>query len=254
MSNSDAARRGGQINSKYLGSTPFSELLPSSIAGDASIRAMAEALDSVLKPSAAGLNQLLIFARLHQADTASLLPPLRRAAELNAIPLPPLSGELLDALAWQYHVDAYDAALDEDIKREMLLRSLLLHRRKGTPWAVRTALSIVLSRPVSVREWFDYGGKPYFFRIGFDVSDTGMDDAMLSRISVTLFEQKNVRSWLECIETINTRGLPYRVGLACATTTTGGADLWMPTHEAPDLNKRTGMVVDSHSISVIQPF
>jgi hypothetical protein len=130
---------------RRLGSTPFAELLPGSIAGDATIQAAAASLDQALAPSIRGIPLALLFARLALAGEGELLGPLARLAALSGDlpPLPPLPEDALDSLAWQLHVDGYEAAESYEAKRRMVDRSLLLHRRKGTPWAVAEALRSV---------------------------------------------------------------------------------------------------------------
>lgn len=48
---------------------------------------------------------------------------------------------LLPWLAWAMHVDNWDDAATEDQKRDSIRMSVHLHRKKGTPWAVKRALA-----------------------------------------------------------------------------------------------------------------
>ena len=68
------------MSSRRIGSTPFLELLPDSIAGDPAIRAAADALDGLLVPSVKAITSLLLYARLYGKEPV-LLPPLCRLAE-----------------------------------------------------------------------------------------------------------------------------------------------------------------------------
>lgn len=202
--------------SKRLSDTSFLELLPDSINGDARIRAAAASLDAVQPVTVRGIPGLLLWARLYQADAAALFPPLARLAPQG---LPPLSEAELDLLAWQLHVEGYEGATDYATKHRMVLESIPVHRKKGTPWAVETALGTFLSRAVDVTEWFQYSGKPYFFRIHFDVSDQGFSEAQARDIFPLIWSTKNVRSWLDYIETKTVRELPVHAGLAGVTRT-----------------------------------
>jgi phage tail P2-like protein len=47
---------------------------------------------------------------------------------------------LLPWLAWALSVDEWDSAWPESVKRQVVARSAEMHRKKGTPWAVRAAL------------------------------------------------------------------------------------------------------------------
>ena len=131
---------------RRLGSTPFRELLPDSLSGDSSIRAAAAALDTVLDATTRAIPGVLLYARLAR-DTGSavsvpMLSPLSRLAALSG-GLTSLPEAVLDHLAWQLHVEGYETAVDVAAKRQLIAGSLLLHRRRGTPWAVRMAVASV---------------------------------------------------------------------------------------------------------------
>lgn len=66
------------MSSRRIGSTPFLELVPDSIAGDPVIRAAADALDGLLVPSVRAIPSLLPYARLYGKEAgpaAALAPP-----------------------------------------------------------------------------------------------------------------------------------------------------------------------------------
>ena len=130
------------MSSRRIGSTPFLELLPDSIAGDPAIRAAADALDGLLVPSVKAIPSLLLYARLYGKEP-DLLPPLRRLAE-QAGGLRALEEPLLDLLAWQLHVDNYDIARTYAERLEMVKTAIAVHRKKGTPWSVETAVTAAL--------------------------------------------------------------------------------------------------------------
>lgn len=46
-------------------------------------------------------------------------------------------------LAWALHVENWDAATTEAQQREAIKLSVLLHRKKGTPWAIKRALAAI---------------------------------------------------------------------------------------------------------------
>ena len=112
-----------------------------------------------------------------------------------------LPSDLVDALAVQLHCDFYDYKLSLRQRREIVKQSIAWHRIKGTPAAVEM-LCRVLFKNSSTKEWYEYGGDPYFFRMVMDISD-GTEDA--SREVIQLLKKaieagKNVRSWLELLE------------------------------------------------------
>lgn len=152
----------------------LSAILPPSLTSDEKILAAAESLDAELKKLSGKIKQVLHLPRLDE-----------------------LKSDVLDHLAWQYHVDNYSADFSEEIKRKMIRESIYLHRIKGTKAAVLLALKAFSSNP-EVYEYFEYGGKEFFFKVLLhDLKDVGDDGEALLR---TIFDSKNVRSWLEEIE------------------------------------------------------
>lgn len=149
----------------------FSEIIPATLAADEKIMAAARYLDEELARLSDAVKNVLHLPRLDE-----------------------LSSEVLDHLAWEYHVDNYSADYEEEIKRKMIRESIYLHRIKGTPAAVILALKAFSNTP-ELSEWFEYEGAPYFFKVILrDLRDVGDDGEALLR---TIFDSKNVRSWLE---------------------------------------------------------
>ena len=242
---------------RRLGETPLRELLPGSIAEDPTIRAAAEALDTVLDAATRAVPSLLLYARLAHdtgfVEPVAMLPPLTRLTRL-AGGLSPLSAGLLDQLAWQLHVESYEAAVDEDAKRRLIAGSLLLHRRRGTPWAVRTALETALHTEATIKEWFNYGGKPYYFRVRLDVSDLGMDEHGMTSAVRLILDYKNVRSWLDCLETFTRRPLPVAVATAGIMRTLNRVRLWFPPRPVPPARVHVAVAGIMRSSSRLCPF
>ena len=80
-----------------------------------------------------------------------------------------------------------------EVKRKLIRESLHQHRVKGTKYAVEKLLRD-LCRGATVQEWYEYGGKPFFFKVNLhgllDYGDNG--ETFLRMINAT----KNERSWL----------------------------------------------------------
>ena len=149
----------------------LSEILPQSLTADGKILATAKYFDEELAKLSGAIKQVLHLPRLDE-----------------------LPSDVLDHLAWQYHVDNYSSDFSEEIKREMIRESIYLHRIKGTKAAVILALKAFSENP-EVSEWYEYGGKEYFFKVILqDLKDVGDDGETLLR---TIYDSKNVRSWLE---------------------------------------------------------
>ena len=110
------------------------------------------------------------------------------------------SESVIDHLAYQLHVDDYDSGLPIETKREMVKNSIDIHRHKGTPYAVEKAVQTIYSDS-KIEEWFEYGGKPYYFKVTLITAPlTGKSD--IDRLIRAINAAKNVRSWLEGIEFI----------------------------------------------------
>ena len=73
--------------------------------------------------------------------------------------------EIVDALAYHYHVDFYDASMPLDIRRNLVKNHNEWHRIKGTPAAVEKIIQIVFGDGYLV-EWFEREGmEPYTFEV-----------------------------------------------------------------------------------------
>lgn len=111
-----------------------------------------------------------------------------------------LPEELIDHLAEQMHVDEYDDNSDLSVKRQQVKESFLLHKFKGTKYAVQKAVSTVY-QVAKVEEWPVYSGEPYHFRISGIISPIE-DGAVVNKLVRIVNAYKNTRSWLDYIEFI----------------------------------------------------
>jgi len=154
-----------------LATTKIIDLLPISLQGDASVMAAATALDAELTAVTAAIEECLLLPRLDE-----------------------LAEDVIDLLAWQWHVEGYDDVLPIAKKRALVLQSIAWHRRKGTPGLVQDLVSAIYSSGV-VTEWFEYGGEPYHFR----VQTTGVisSESIYTQLQAAISAAKNVRSWLD---------------------------------------------------------
>jgi len=92
------------------------------------------------------------------STTETLLPPNATAAEhrleqatarLGELPAPlrelwdpdTCPAHLLPWLAWALQVDVWDNGWSDDAKRAVIRGAITVHRRKGTPWAIKRALA-----------------------------------------------------------------------------------------------------------------
>lgn len=205
---------------RRLGSTPFRELLPDSLSGDPSIRAAAAALDTVLDATTRAIPGVLLYARLAHdtgfVEPVAMLPPLARLSELSG-GLASLPEPVLDLLAWQLHVESYEAAVDVAAKRRLIAGSLLLHRRRGTPWAVSEALRVLGYADAKIiegagvcahngevahngAETYASGNRWALFDVEIDLGeDQGISISSVQHLRSVVEDWKNVRSHLRSL-------------------------------------------------------
>lgn len=124
-----------------------------------------------------------------------------------------LGEDLIDCLAVQLHVDEYDDTATLSVKRQQVKESLLLHRLKGTKYAVQKAVSTVY-QSAKVEEWPAYSGDPYHFRIS-GITAPIEDGAVVNRLVQIVNAYKNTRSWLDYIEFIESTTTTTTKSVAC---------------------------------------
>lgn len=109
-----------------------------------------------------------------------------------------LEEKWLDVLAYDFHVDWYDYDYPVDIKRKILKNSVQVHQKLGTKKAVQSVLQDIY-KTANVREWFEYGGKPYTFRLDVQVQENGISEDQILQIIKNMMFYKNLRSHCEAM-------------------------------------------------------
>lgn len=103
------------------------------------------------------------------------------------------SDDVLDHLAWQFHVDFYDAKFERHKKIALIRTAFEAHKYKGTPHALDLVFSN-LKLKSNIEEWYQYSGEAYHFRVELYMQK-GTDDLELARKLIASY--KNVRSWFD---------------------------------------------------------
>ena len=102
----------------------------------------------------------------------------RRPEEIRRLLIYPnidnLDEELLDILAYDFKVDWWDGDYSLEEKRRTLKDSWRVHRMLGTKAAVETAISAIYPKS-AVKEWFEYGGRPYYFKLEINATGSNGD-------------------------------------------------------------------------------
>ena len=157
-----------------LNETDISQILPSSLQADENVENTSKAVtDSVNKVTAETVNELIM-------------------SRIDELPEP-----VVNSLAWQLHVDTYSEDRDIAQKRKLVKNAIKDHKYKGTSWAVKSVVEVLLNY-AEVEEWFEYKGSPYHFRVNGSYGPIVNGDSLQSLVNA-INEAKNVRSWLDGI-------------------------------------------------------
>ncbi len=114
-------------------------------------------------------------------DNAAVFPRIDKLPE-----------QALDILAYDLKIDWYEADAPIRNKRRAVKDCILVHKYKGTKYAVETALKSVYDS-AKVAEWFEYGGEPFHFR----VSIFGSAGSGLKTLYLKIQYAKNLRSVMD---------------------------------------------------------
>lgn len=106
--------------------------------------------------------------------------------------------DLLPWLAWALSVDEWDEAWTEAQKRSQIQGSIAMHRRKGTPWAVKQALGRAGLEVVDLIE-HPQGAHWAEFDIEITANERRLDDAMVRNTIALINAYKAARSHLRRI-------------------------------------------------------
>jgi len=159
--------------------------------------------ENLLPPSSTALERNLTKALAKAED---LPVPVRDIHDPDACPL-----ALLPYLAWAYSVDEWDDSWPEHLKRQAVKDALLLHRRKGTVWAVKRIIGnqgFVLRRLIEhsgrfalngttpLRGWFALGWPLGAFCYRIVVQNRNLTAAQLDSLRRALHEVAPAREKL----------------------------------------------------------
>lgn len=148
------------------------DIMPPNILADSKLEAAARALDEALQVLS---NESWLTLHIPRLDE--------------------LPHEVLDHLAFQFHVDFYEpSSMSLEVKRNLIRTSIYFHRIKGTPASLVNFLGYFGFKAEVIENW-KYDGKPYFFKLKLNESQyLGDDGDTFIRL---VYAAKNERSWLE---------------------------------------------------------
>lgn len=117
------------------------KLIPHFMRADSADQAIAQAIDTIIKVPGAKVKTLRVWDQIDRLDDA-----------------------MLDELAWELDVDWYEDTMPIDVKRETIKTAQLIKEHRGTKWAVEQ-VAINSFGDATVLEWYEYGGRPYHFKV-----------------------------------------------------------------------------------------
>jgi len=175
---------------------------------------------------------------LRESETTSALGDVtaralaERPREIDRLTLYPrideLPEDLLDILAYDFKVDWWDPNYTLEEKRRTLKTSWRVHKTLGTKAAVETAIRAIYPK-AKVQEWFQYGGKPYYFKLLIDMTGEDPDPAKRDRVLERVNFYKNLRSHVDAFEyTVTPEQAALRAGVAMSMA------VRIPIPEKPD--------------------
>ncbi|MCM1374078.1 MAG: phage tail protein I [Muribaculum sp.] len=134
--------------SETIYDSDFTKYLPGPLTHDPKMIALAKAAADELLTVSGAVENVLIYSRIDE-----------------------LPEELVDILAYDFHVDWYDYSYPLAAKRDLLKSSVRVHKKMGTKYAIEKALSALYPES-EVEEWFEYEGEPGHFHIVCDVTNS----------------------------------------------------------------------------------
>ena len=161
--------------SKNLPSISMIDILPPNLCDDKNIVAAAKSIDAINQYSASKLPNGVLVSNIDQ-----------------------LTDNILNVMAWQWHLENFDANWPEKTKRGAIKQSLIWHRKKGTKAIVQDVIDKLFAKCM-IEEWYEYNGKPYMFRLKGSLDDIKTIAPKKNEIIHTINSVKNVRSWLDYI-------------------------------------------------------
>lgn len=120
------------------------------------------------------------------------------------------SDQVLSQLAWQFSIDNWKENLEREVKIKLIKEAYWAHSKKGTKKIIEENLK-KLNYPIQLSEWFEFGGKPFTFKITTTEANTSV--YWLENLLEIINKYKNCRSILESVYLDREREkVKYRIG------------------------------------------
>jgi phage tail P2-like protein len=203
-------------------------VLPSALKADESTEALGEAAAELLAGRVDEIDRLRIISNIDELPAGALA-----------------------ILARDFKVDWWDPNYTLTQKRQTVKDSWKVHKTLGTRGAVETALRAVFPG-AQVKEWFQYGGEPYCFRVEIPIPEDGVTAQQQRRMLERMRYYKSLRSHLDCVEyQTETEGAARAAAFVSARMT---VEVWPELVTALEITDRTGNVAASRAKETVEVF
>ena len=139
-----------------------------------------------------------------------------------------LDEKALDYLAVELRTPAYDDSFPIETKRTLIKGTLPYYEKLGTPAAVDWVIKAIFGNGY-IQEWFEYGGRPHYFRVNVDVGDQVVQSESLTKFQRIVENVKRLSSWMD--EIILTK---QKIEASICVGGVFGTQMTLPIPEAPD--------------------
>ena len=116
-------------------------MLPSHLKQKPEIQAIGAALNVQAKKVLSLCNRISLYSKIEELD-----------------------GEILDILAAELKTQFYNTEFPIEIKRDLIKNALKWYMKVGTPNAIEEMVTVVFGQG-KIIEWYEYGGKPFRFKV-----------------------------------------------------------------------------------------
>jgi len=158
--------------SKTVNDVTLLELLPENLRSDPDIIAASQAVDTEFQALASSIKNCLTIADVDNACS-----------------------DVVDNLAGEIQVDFYDQTLSLAVRRALVKNGYIYKYQKGTAYAVKQIVEDIFDN-AAVKEWFDYGGDPYYFKV-VKIGGEMIEPEVYTKLKEAIYAVKNARSHLE---------------------------------------------------------
>ncbi|WP_242662073.1 phage tail protein I [Desulfitobacterium hafniense] len=125
-----------------------------------------------------------------------------------------LPENILDELAYEFHIEWYDANAAIDVKRALIKSSDMVHMYHGTPYAVEQVVQDYFGDG-HVEEWWEYEGLPYHFRVV--TSNSAVTGELATQFANAIEKVKRKSTRLDHVLVSMTADFPLYFGFAVHT-------------------------------------